>query len=437
MKESTKISFKTTCKELRTFLALWSTQSLSQLGSSMTAFALTLWLYEKTGSALQTALLSICTYAPYVMMSIFAGALSDRWDKKRVMLVCDTLAACSTLVVFGLLKADLLAPWHLYLLNVLSGLMNTLQQPAGDVSMTLIIPKKHYQKISGMRSFSNSLITILNPVLATTLFSLFGMDVVIAVDLGTFAVAFLTLLFGIRIPRIAQKDGEEREPLLRAAGSGLVFLKKNGLVLTLILFLAGVNLVASAFDAVLPALILPSPYGGEMALGLVTSTAGVAMLLGSLLATFMKRPKDRVRVIYLTMLVSLSTENFFLAFTRIPALWCLGQLIGWLPVPVMSANLDVILRASIPVEMQGRVYSCRNTLQFFTIPVGFFLGGFLVDRVCEPMMAQADPNGMLARMFGVGKGSGAAMVMFVLGVAGTLLCLAFGQVLRKYHYDNI
>ena len=297
MKESTKISFKTTCKELRTFLALWSTQSLSQLGSSMTAFALTLWLYEKTGSALQTALLSICTYAPYVMMSIFAGALSDRWDKKRVMLVCDTLAACSTLVVFGLLKADLLAPWHLYLLNVLSGLMNTLQQPAGDVSMTLIIPKKHYQKISGMRSFSNSLITILNPVLATTLFSLFGMDVVIAVDLGTFAVAFLTLLFGIRIPRIAQKDGEEREPLLRAAGSGLVFLKKNGLVLTLILFLAGVNLVASAFDAVLPALILPSPYGGEMALGLVTSTAGVAMLLGSLLATFMKRPKDRVRVI--------------------------------------------------------------------------------------------------------------------------------------------
>lgn len=87
--------------------------------------------------------------------------------------------------------------------------------------------------------------------------------------------------------------------------------------------------------------------------------------------------------------------------------------------------------------MQGRVYSCRNTLQFFTIPVGFFLGGFLVDRVCEPMMAQADPNGMLARMFGVGKGSGAAMVMFVLGVAGTLLCLAFGQVLRKYHYDNI
>ncbi len=437
MKESIKISFKTTCKELRTFLALWSTQSLSQLGSSMTAFALTLWLYEKTGSALQTALLSICTYAPYVMMSIFAGALSDRWDKKKVMLVCDTLAAGSTLVVFVLLKADLLAPGHLYLLNVLNGLMNTLQQPAGDVAMTLIIPKKHYQKTSGMRSFSNSLITILNPVLATTLYSLFGMNLVIAVDLGTFAVAFLTLLFGVRLPKIRNESQEERESLLLSARSGLVFLKENGLVFTLILFLAGVNLVASAFDAVLPALVLSSPQGGEMALGLVTSTAGVAMLIGSLLATFMKRPKDRVRVIYLTMLVSLSTENFLLALTRTPVLWCLGQLIGWLPVPIMSANLDVILRASIPVEMQGRVYSCRNTLQFFTIPVGFFLGGFLVDQVCEPLMAQAAMDGGLVRLFGAGKGSGAAMVMFLLGAVGTLICLVFGQVLKKYHYDKI
>lgn len=427
-----KDTIKTTCKELKTFLALWSTQSLSQLGSSMTAFALTLWLYEKTGSALQTAMLSICSYAPYVMVSIFAGALSDRWDKKRVMLVCDTLAACSTLVVFALLRADLLVPGHLYLLNALNGLMNTIQQPAGDVAMTLIIPKKHYQKTSGMKSFSNSLITIMNPVLATTLFSLCGINVVIAVDFCTFAVAFVTLLFGIRIPKVQYADGEKKESLAASVKGGLIFLKENGLVFTLILFLAGVNLVASAFDAVLPAFILPAPQGGEIVLGLVTSTAGVAMLVGSVLVTFMKQPGDRVRVIYLTMLFSLSTENFLLAFTRTPALWCLGQVIGWLPVPVMSANLDVILRTSIPVEMQGRVYACRNTLQFFTIPVGFFLGGVLVDKVCEPFMAGVPAGSLMERLFGTGPGSGAAMVLFLLGIAGTAICLLFGRVLQKY-----
>lgn len=138
-------------RELKTFGILWSTQSLSQLGSEMTSFALTLWLYAKTGSALQTALLSICSYTPYVLMSIFAGALSDRWDKKKVMLVCDTLAAVCSLSILFLMKNNMLMPVHMYILNALNGLMNTVQQPPGDVAMTLITPKKYYQKTSGMR----------------------------------------------------------------------------------------------------------------------------------------------------------------------------------------------------------------------------------------------------------------------------------------------
>ena len=112
---------------LRDFYVLWSTQSISQLGSSITAFALTLWLYEKTGSALSTAVLTICSYAPYVLMSIFAGALTDRFEKKKTMLVCDTMAAVTTLMVFLLYRTGNLVIWHLYAVNVFSGLMNTVQ----------------------------------------------------------------------------------------------------------------------------------------------------------------------------------------------------------------------------------------------------------------------------------------------------------------------
>lgn len=425
---------KNTIKELRTFLILWSTQSLSQLGSAMTGFALTLWLYEKTGSALQTALLAVCSYAPYVVMSIFAGALSDRWDKKKVMLVCDTLAACSTIVVLVLLKADMLRPAHMYLLNVINGLMNTVQQPAGDVAMTMITPEKHYQKTSGMRSFSSSLVTILNPVLATALFAFAGMDFVIYMDLATFAIAFLTLLFGVRLPALEKEKDEERETFLTSVKAGLACLREHELVLVLILFLAGVNFVASAFDATLPALILPRENGGETVLGAVTSCAGIAMLIGSLIVTLLPAPKNRIRVIYLTMLFSLGTENFLLAFTEKPVLWCAGQIIGWILVPVMSANLDVIVRTTIPMEMQGRVYSCRNTLQFFTIPIGLSVGGFMVDKICEPVMARTPADGALAFLFGSGKGAGAAMMMFILGVLGVVVCLGFGRILKRYKY---
>ena len=150
-------------RKLKPYLLLWGTQSLSALGSAMTNYALVIWLYQKSGSALETALLSICSYAPYVLMSVFAGALSDRWDKKRTMLCCDLCAAVCTLIVLGLLKADRLLPWHMYILNALSGLMNTVQQPASDVAATLLVPRELYQKTSGLRSFSQSLVTILTP----------------------------------------------------------------------------------------------------------------------------------------------------------------------------------------------------------------------------------------------------------------------------------
>ena len=416
---------------LRDFYVLWSTQSLSQLGSSITAFALTLWLYEKTGSALSTATLTICSYAPYVIMSIIAGALTDRFDKKRTMLVCDTMAAVSTLVVFLLYRTGNLVIWHLYAVNMLSGLMNTVQQPASEVTMTLIVPKDQYQKVSGLQSLSRSIISILNPLIAAALYSFAGLELVIAVDLISFLVAFIALAAFIKVPKTPKA---EEESTLKLAREGLKFLKETPLVFTLILFMSGVNFVASAFDATLPGYVIPNPKGGTNVLGIVTSASGAAMIIGSLIVSILPKPRDRVKVVYLTMLISLSTENFLLAFAREPFIWCIGQIIGWILVPIMSANLDVILRNSIPVDLQGRVYACRNTFQFFTIPIGLFWGGFMVDKVCEPFMKTHESSYVLTFLFGSGKGSGAALMMLILGVVGSILCIATGSRLKKYHY---
>jgi len=422
--------------ELKDFYILWGTQGLSQLGSAMTNFALTLWLYQETGSALQTALLSICSYAPYVILSIFAGALSDKWDKKRTMLVCDTIAAFCTILVFVLLKTGLLRAWHLYLLNALNGLMNTVQRPASDVAVTLITNKKYYQKTSALRSFSGSLITILHPMLATSLYAIGGMNAVIIVDLSTFLAAFSALLLLVRIPNVKASAADEKETLFASAKAGLKFLNQNRMVLTLILFLSGVNLVASAFDAVLPAFVLPKENGGEAVLGIVASFAGVAMLAGSLIASVLPPPKDRIRLIVITMLFSLTTDNFLMSLTRNPIAWCVAQMFGYLPVPLMSTSLDVIVRTTIPTEMQGRVYSCRNTLQFFTIPIGYFFGGWMVDVICEPFMESVSEESILAVMFGTEKGSGAGMMIFILGILGMTICLSFGAILKKYKYKE-
>lgn len=410
--------------ELKPFFILWITQSFSALGSAMTNFALVIWLYQKSGSALTTAMLTVCSYAPYVLLSIFAGAVSDKWDKKKIMLICDSFAAVCTVCVLILLRTGCLAGWHLYVLNAINGLMNTIQQPASDVAVTLLTPKKYYQKTSGMRSFSNSLVTILTPVLATSAAALFGVEAVILFDLFTFATAFLSLLLWIQVPKAEEQDAPE-ESLLQAAKGGLSYLKANKGILWLILFLSAINLIASIYDAALPAMILSRENGGETVLGVVNACAGLATLAGSVFVTFSPAPKNRVKVICNTLLFSMSTENFLLAFGKLPPVWCVGAFLGWFFIPLMNANMDVVFRTKIPAQMQGRVYSARNALQFFTIPVGYFLGGFLVDQVFEPFMAEVSADTVFARLFGTGKGSGAAFLFLVIGFAGMAVCLIF------------
>lgn len=408
---------------MRNFLFLWATQALSSLGSAMTGFALIVWSYQQQGSALTTALLSVCSYAPYVVLGIFAGAFSDRWDKKRTMLICDTLAAATTLTVLLLLVTGKLRITHLYLINAMNGLMNAFQQPASDVAVSLLAPREQYQRVGALQSLSNSLVTILAPVLASNLLVFGGMELVILMDLLTFAAAFLSLAFFIRIPR--PEAAESREGVITSVRSGLRYLGENRGILDLILFLAAINLIASVYNAALPAMLLSRRGGGETALGLVNACTGVANVAGSVMVSLCRPPKSRVRVICNALLFSMGIENLLLALGRILPVWCIGAVLGWLMIPVMNANMNALLRSRIPVEMQGRVYAARNTLQFFTIPVGYLLGGALVDLVCEPLMAAQPAGSLLCFLFGEGKGSGAALLFLLLAVAGEVTCLLF------------
>lgn len=413
-----------TLSEMRNFLLLWGTQLVSGLGSAMTGYALVIWSYSQKGSALVTAMLMVCTYAPYVLLSVFAGALSDRWYKKKILLTCDALAALCTLAVLILLKAGQLRIWHLYLVNAVSGLMNTIQQPASEVAVTAILPRKYYQKVGSLRYLSSSVNSILTPIFATAVLGLAGIDAVIAIDLCSFAVAFVVLLCFIPIPNTGT-DHPKAESLLESAAGGVRWLQRNPGIFHLMLFLAAINLVASMYQAAFPAMVLSKPNGGKMAMGAVNAVIGITTLVGSILASIRKPPKSRVRAIWLCLTLSMSTENLFLALGRCTPVWCLGAFLGWIAIPLMSTNLEAIFRLTIPADIQGRVFAARNTFQFFTIPVGYFLGGLLVDWVFEPFMAAQSAGSIAAGLFGFGKGSGAACFFCVLWAMGIGVCLLF------------
>lgn len=418
-------SFSTSLHEMRDFLLLFFTQAFSGLGSSMTSYALVIWAYNQTGSALSTAMLSISSYAPYVLFSLFCGALVDRLDTRKTMLLSDTLAACTTVMTLVLLRTGQLQIWHLYLLNAINGLMNTIQQPASEAATTALLPRQHYQKVGGLRYLSSSLSGLLTPVLAMALMSTLGLESVIAFDLTTFSIAFLVLLLFLRIPK-PQKQGtplDKGDSFLAATQQGIAFFRHARGLLTIVLFLSAINLVASMYEAALPSLLLSRSWGGETAMGIFSSVTAFAMMAGAVVAFLLPAPKSRVKAVCLSLLVSMGTENFLLAFGRSLPAWCIGGFLGWMTIPIMNANLDALMRLNIPEEMQGRVYAVRNSLQFFTIPVGKLLGGMLVDRVFEPLMERGIP--WLTALFGNDGGSGAACFYSLLAVSGVCVCLFF------------
>ena len=410
-------------KKFKYFVLLWGTQSLSKLGSSLTPFALVLWSYSLTGSALASAMLTVSTYVPYILLSLPVGAFTDKMDKKRLMLIADSVAALSTLSVFILYLRGSLQLSHIYLLNAVTGAMQTIQEPSSEVATTLITPEDRYQKAGALKAFSYSLINMASPVIATALYSIGGLSAVILVDLSTFLLAFLSLIFFVRIPK--QEKGKEKISVLANLKEGLFFLWKNRGVLEVILFLGAINFIASIYNAALPAMVLS--FESEGILALINFVAGLAMILSSVISTLLPAPKSRVSVIITSLFISMSTENFLLSFSRCPYIWALGAFLGWMCIPIMNTNLDALMRSSIPSEIQGRVYSARNMLQFFTIPLGYLAGGVLVDSVFEPFMASTD-NSLLLFLFGEEKGSGAAFLFAVIGVLGVLVCLIFSRM---------
>ena len=243
----------------------------------------------------------------------------------------------------------------------------------------------------------------------------------IGIDLVSFLIAFIVLLCFIQIPQVG--EGPQKESILKSAAEGIHWLGQNPGIFHLMLFLAAINLVASMYNAALPAMLLSK--ASETAMGTVNAVVGIATLLGSVFASVRKPPKSRVKAIWHCLMLSMCTENFFLAFGSLTWLWCVGAALGWIAIPWMSANLDAVNRLNIPAEVQGRVFAVRNSFQFFTIPLGYFLGGFLVDRIFEPIMSMQKNGSLLVYLFGFGKGSGAAFLFAVLWLTGICVCLVF------------
>ena len=412
-------------KELRSFLLLWSSQTVSELGTAMTNYALVIWAYGQEGTASSITLLTLCSFLPTIYFRFIAGTLADRWNKKRIMLLADLMAACGSATVLGLYSFSALRIGHLYLINVLLSFMNAFQTPASFVATSMLVPREHYARVSGLQSISGSVVSILAPALGSCLLAFGGITVVLICDLVSFSIAFFVLLFFIKIPEVKHAEEKIKEPFLKSCLEGICYLRDHTALLHITLFLNVINFLAKlGNDGMISPFILGRTGNNQQVLGMVQSAVALGLLVGSFAVTLMKPTKNKTKVIFISC-AFVFLGNVVQSLTLRPFIWCVAAFGSYGMAVLMNVNLTTILREKVPPEMQGRVFSAKDTLQNCSIPLGLFLGGILADYAFEPLMAANSPlQKALSQLFGSGRGSGIAVMFFCVGILGIIISLS-------------
>lgn len=409
---------------LKSFLLLWSSQTVSALGTAMTSYALIIWTYTQQGTASSVTLLTFFTFLPTIALRFVTGAIADRWDKKRMMLAADAVAACGSAVILGLYSRGALQVWHLYVINTLLSLMDAFQSPAAHVATSLLVPREQYARAGGLQSLSGAAVSILAPALGSVLLAVGGLELVLLVDLASFAAAFCTLGVFIRIPDVPRR-GDDAVSLARSCMAGINFLRDRAELLRLILAFMAINFLAKlGGDGMMSAFILARSGGDQRALGMVQSAIALGTLVGGAIVTLSRPVRHKVKAVFGCCALSFLGDVALSLANALPA-WAALSFAAYIPTAVLGANLTALVRANTPIELQGRVFSAQSTIQNGAIPLGLLLGGVLADNVFEPFMAADLPaQRLLARAFGAGSGAGLAVMFCIVGVVGCIICLA-------------
>jgi len=404
------------------FTIVWLGQVVSLLGSGMTSFALTIWAWQVTGRAEALALVGFCAFFPMVALSPIAGALIDRWNRKRVMIASDLGAGLSTVAIFILFKLGALEIWHLYVAAAFSGAFQAFQFPAYTASITMMIPKAQLTRANALFGMIRSIPTVFAPMAAGALLAFLDIGGIMTIDIVTFLFAVGALLV-VRIPQPpAAPSADGRRPsLLSDSLFGFRYIFARPSLIGLLLYFLLVNFLLSFAGGVLAPMILARTGSNELALGTVQMLFGVGSVAGGLLLAAWGGPRRRVLTLLGSVLLSTLIGQTMIGIGRSLPVWGVGAFLTSLTIPIASGSSHSIWQTKVPAHVQGRVFSARIMIGQIGGAIALPLGGILADRVFEPLMRGVSPLARgLAPLVGTGPGAGMGLMFVVFGILGAI-----------------
>ena len=383
------------------FLLLWAGNMISQVGGGLTSFGLGVYIFNRTGSAAQMALVTLLGFLPTLLLSVPAGVLADLFDRRLLMMIGDGCSAIGILYILFCMNSGGAALWQICAGVFVSACFSALPEPAFKATITDLLTKEEYTKASGLTSLAGSARYLVSPVIAGLLLAAYDIRLLLIIDISTF---FVTAAAAAAVRRdLGKQRNGDRESFAGSLREGWKAVHARKGVFRLIL----VSSVMSMFIGVIQVLSEPLvlSFADSKTLGIAETVCALGMLVTALLTGIVGIRKRHAAVLG----ISLALAGLFMtvfALRENIVLICISGFLFFAMLPLANSSLDYLARSNIPDELQGRAWGFIGFLSQLGYVPAFAFAGLLADRAAVMMRAT------------VGRGSA-----LVIGISGGLLVL--------------
>lgn len=388
------------------FLLLWSGQLISAIGGGLTSFGLGVYVFNQTGSAAGMALVTLLAFLPTLLLSVPAGVLADRYDRRLLMMLGDGLSAIGILYILICMLRGGAALYQICIGVFISSVFSSLLEPAYRATVTDLLTKEEYSKASGMVSLAGSARYLISPLLAGLLLAVSDIKLLLILDICTFFLTVITT--GIVRHGLTVKAAEIRESFVASFREGWKAVTQKRGVIILIMVSSVLTCFMGAFQILAEPLLLD--FTSSTVLGIAETVCACGMLVSSLLLGVRGIQKGYVKVLCLSLLLAGIAmvafglkENIYLISV---SGFCFFAML-----PFANNSLDYLVRTNIPGDLQGRAWGLIGFLSQIGYVVAYGTAGLLADAIAKGMK------------IGVGRGAAAVIIGsgILLGLTAAVL----------------
>ena len=388
------------------FLILWSGDLISQIGGGLTSFGLGVYIFNRTGSAAQMALVTLLGFLPTLILSVPAGVLADMYDRRVLMMIGDGCSALGILYILFMMFVGDISLMQICTGVLISSVFSSLLEPAYRATVTDILSEEEFTKASGMISLSGSARYLLSPIIAGLLLGKYDIKLLLVIDICTF---FLTLAAAAFVKKsIASSATSKRENFFTVLADGWKGVYSRKGVLLLIIISSLISMFIGVIQILSEPLILSFTDAGT--LGIAETVCALGMLVTALLTGIAGIRKNQSRILAASLILAGLFMVLFSLTENIVTI-CVFGFLFFAMLPPANSCLDYLARTNIPNEMQGRVWGFIGLISQLGYIPAYAISGVLADKVGSAL--------------GIGVGRGSAKVIAASGILLMAVSLGF------------